>query len=229
MASPQDRVSDAYRTLLSVYGPQGWWPSRGPFEMMVGAVLTQHASWRNAERAIEAMRSLGLLAPEAIVRTSPAALARIIRSSGPFTRKAETLIALAWAVREHGRGLEQFLSLNAETLRTTLLAIRGIGPETADAIVLYAAGKAAFVVDAYTRRFVVRHGLVPQRASYAAIQELFTRALPQDVSVYAECHALLVRLGKDRCRATRRCAGCPLEGDLDRHASGRRPPASARR
>jgi endonuclease-3 related protein len=222
MKSPADRIAAAYDTLLAAYGPQGWWPSRSPFETMLGAVLTQHTSWRNAELALLALGARGLLGPAELARTPEGALASVIRASGSFRRKAGTIKGLANAIREGPGDVEGFLALGNDALRGALLGIRGIGPETADAIMLYAARRPVFVVDSYTRRYAERHGITVGRATYGEIQALFARALPSDAGMYAECHALLVRLGKEHCRAAMHCGGCPLALDLAEHQAGTR-------
>jgi endonuclease-3 related protein len=214
MKDPRRRIAGAYETLLAAYGPQSWWPSEGPFETMVGAVLTQHASWRNAERAIDALRARGLLRPEAVVDAPATTLTRAVRHAGSYRRKSETIRALAREIAARPGGLDGLLAMEPDALRNLLLGVRGVGPETADAMVLYAARRPSFVVDAYTFRFAERHGLVETGASYDRVQALFESALPCEADVYGECHALIVRLGKERCRPTPRCAGCPLEGDL---------------
>jgi endonuclease-3 related protein len=208
------RLRWAYESLLTAFGPQEWWPGGGPFEIMVGAVLTQNANWRNAQRAIERMRERGAMTPAAVATMPLDHLERLVRSAGAWRRKARTLAALAKAIQSEEQGLPGLLAMHPELLRKTLLAIHGIGSETADAIVLYAGGHAVFVVDAYTRRFVERHGISDSRASYAEIQSLFEHALGHDAEAFAECHALLVELGKRFCRPEPLCSECPLIKDL---------------
>jgi endonuclease-3 related protein len=208
------RLRWAYESLLTAFGPQEWWPGGGPFEIMVGAVLTQNANWRNAQRAIERMRERGAMTPAAVATMPLDHLERLVRSAGAWRRKARTLAALAKAIQSEEQGLPGLLAMHPELLRKTLLAIHGIGSETADAIVLYAGGHAVFVVDAYTRRFVERHGISESRASYAEIQSLFEHALGHDAEAFAECHALLVELGKRFCRPEPLCSECPLIKDL---------------
>ena len=210
------RLRWAYESLLTEFGPQEWWPGGGPFEIMVGAVLTQNANWRNAQRAIERMRERATLTPAAVATLPLDHLERLVRPAGAWRRKARTLAALANAIRTEQHGLPGLLAMDPELLRKTLLAIHGIGCETADAIVLYAGGHAVFVVDAYTRRFVERHGISDSRATYAEIQRLFEDALGHDAETFTECHALLVELGKRFCRPEPLCAECPLRRDLPR-------------
>jgi len=211
------RLRWAYESLLSEFGPQGWWPGRDPFEIMVGAVLTQNASWRNAERAIGHLREAGALTPAAVATLPLGRLEQLVRSAGGWRRKAGTLAALAETIEAEEGGLQGLLSGDPVRLRKTLLAIRGIGPETADAMLLYAGGHPVFVVDAYTRRFVERHGVAPASAPYDAVQRLFMDALRHhDAGAFAEYHALLVELGKRFCRPEPLCRKCPLRKDLQK-------------
>ena len=210
------RLRWAYESLLAEFGPQEWWPGGGPFEIMVGAVLTQNANWRNAQHAIERMRKRAALTPAAVAALPLDRLERLVRPAGTWRRKARTLAALADAILGNEHGLPGLLAMEPELLRETLLAIHGIGCETADAIALYAGGHAVFVVDAYTRRFVERHGMSHSRAAYAEVQRLFEDALGHDAEAFAECHALLVELGKGFCRSEPLCAECPLRKDLPR-------------
>lgn len=201
---------EVYRRLLSAYGPQGWWPGESAFEVAVGAILTQATNWRNAAKAIANLKAAGVLSPEGLWRMSAAEIAELIRPAGYFNQKAKRLRAFLELVREHG-GLEGLFSLPTETLRERLLAVPGIGPETADSIVLYAAEKPSFVIDAYTRRILSRLGLIRGHEGYADLKRMFEENIPRDLELYKEYHALLVRHGKVHCRARPRCGGCPLE------------------
>lgn len=198
--------------LLAAFGPQGWWPGETPFEVMVGAILTQNTNWRNVERAIANLKAARVLTPAAMGRLRAEELAELIRPAGYFRVKAARLGHLLGHLRErHGGSVARLLRTPLEPLRDELLGITGIGPETADSILLYAAGHPAFVVDAYTRRVLSRHGLVAEGAGYAEVRGIFTRALPTDVLLFNEYHALIVRLGKEFCRPRLpRCASCPL-------------------
>lgn len=211
-----------YDALFAAFGPQGWWPAKTPFEVMVGAILTQNTNWRNVERAIANLRAARALTPAAMRRLGPEALAELIRPAGYFRVKAGRLGSLLSHLhRRHGGSVARMLSLPAPALREALLGISGVGPETADSILLYAAGRPSFVVDAYTKRVLARHGLVVEDVSYAGVQDLFARSLPADAALFNEYHALLVRLGKDFCRTRQpRCDACPL---------GTRPVAGAGR
>lgn len=198
--------------LLAAFGPQGWWPGETPFEVMVGAILTQNTNWRNVERAIANLRAAGALTPAAMLRLAPEALAELIRPAGYFRVKAARLGHLLEHLRRRHRGsVARLLHAPLPALREELLGISGIGPETADSILLYAAGLPSFVVDAYTKRVFSRHGLVPADAGYAEVQALFARALPADAPLFNEYHALIVRVGKECCRPREpRCGTCPL-------------------
>ncbi|MFZ5774116.1 MAG: endonuclease III domain-containing protein [Thermodesulfobacteriota bacterium] len=208
-----NRIRDIYQALFDRFGPQHWWPGDTPFEVMVGAVLTQNTSWRNVSTAIDALRQRGLLSFEAMEAMPVEVLAELIRSSGYYNQKAKRLLGLLAAIRRESGDLDSFLALPLSDLREKLLAISGIGPETADSIILYAAGQPAFVVDAYTHRVLSRHGLVPEETTYHEIQDLFLSQLPLDASLFNEYHALLVRVGKEYCRkAAPLCDDCPLAG-----------------
>jgi endonuclease-3 related protein len=209
------RLLRLYDRLHRRYGPQRWWPARSRFEVVVGAILTQNAAWRNAERAIARLRDAGALDLRTVLTLPPARLAGLLRPSGTFRVKARRLHAFARHVQErHGGHLGRLLGLPLPMLRAELRGITGIGPETADAIVLYAAGRPIFVVDAYTTRILARHGLVAPDADYAAVQAFVMAHLPHDPALFNEYHALLVRVGKEHCGARPRCEGCPLRFDL---------------
>jgi endonuclease-3 related protein len=214
------RLLRLYDRLHRRYGPQRWWPARSRFEVVVGAILTQNAAWRNAERAIARLRAAGVLDLRGVLALPSARLPLLIRPSGTFRVKARRLRAFARHVARRHRGrLGRLLALPLPALRAELRGIAGIGPETADAIALYAAGRPIFVVDAYTRRILARHRLVAPDADYATVQTLFMAHLPHDPALFNEFHALLVRAGKEHCRTRPRCEGCPLRFDL----RGRRP------
>jgi endonuclease-3 related protein len=204
---------EVYGRLLEAFGPQGWWPAEDDFEMVVGAILTQSTAWGNVERAIARLRAAGALSPEAVERMPEGELAALIRPSGYFNAKARKLKAFCAHLRErHGGRLESLFHVKLPELRRELLSIWGIGEETADSIVLYGARQPIFVVDAYTRRIFARLGLTPPDAAYGELQRLFMEGLPASVPLFQEYHALIVALGKDRCRPTPLCSGCPLRG-----------------
>jgi endonuclease III related protein len=193
-----------------------WWPAKTPFEVIVGAILTQNTAWTNVERAIENLRREQLLTPSAIERISCARLARLIRPSGYFRQKAKNLKAFVQFLRErHGGSLARMFRTPTAALREQLLRVHGIGPETADSILLYAGGHPVFVVDAYTHRILGRHDVTNGKPDYAAVRSLFETSLPKDAALYNEFHALMVHVGKNWCRKNRpRCGDCPLLGHL---------------
>jgi len=200
-----------YRRLFQAYGPQHWWPADGPFEVIVGAILTQSAAWTNVEKAISNLKSAGALSPRALRQLPGPELAGLVYPSGYYNAKARKLKAFAeWFGTQYDDSLERLFARDAGELRRELLAVHGIGEETADSILLYAGDKPVFVIDAYTRRIVNRLGLAPSAKSYQDYRELFMNALPPDVSLFNEYHALLVRLGKEPCRKKPRCASCCL-------------------
>lgn len=201
-----------YRALLEAYGPQGWWPGEGPFEVMVGAVLTQNTAWGNVERALENLKAAGVLSPAGLYRLPREGLECLLRPAGTYRVKAARLRALLeYLFSRHGGDPTAFSRGDWTLWREELLAVPGIGPETADSILLYAAGRPTFVVDAYTRRLLERLGLLPTPPSYEHIRAFFMAHLPPDPDLYGEYHALIVRHGKERCRKSRpRCPGCPL-------------------
>lgn len=201
-----------YHTLLRFFGEQGWWPADTPFEVMVGAVLTQNTAWRNVERAIENLKEEGVLTTLGLRGIDEARLAELIRPAGYYNVKAKRLKSLIeFLDGGYGGDLMRMFSEPLLSLREKILTVRGIGPETADSILLYAGGKPIFVVDAYTRRILSRHGMITDGASYGDIQSLFMGSLPQDVSLYKEYHALFVQLAKTFCKTKPHCAECPLE------------------
>jgi endonuclease-3 related protein len=205
-----------YDALFIAHGPQHWWPGRTAFEIIVGAILTQNTSWTNVETAIWNLRREKLLTPRAIEVVSFTRLARLIRSSGYFRQKAKKLKCFVRFLRsEYGGSLRKMFGTPTAALREKLLGVHGIGPETADSILLYAGNHAVFVVDAYTRRLLERHQLASPKQSYEEIRELFERNLSGDAPLYNEFHALIVRTGKEYCRTRNpRCNECPLHSFL---------------
>lgn len=204
---------EVYRRLLEAFGPQGWWPAEDGFEMVVGAILTQSTAWVNVEKAIRNLRQAGALSAGALERLPEERVAELIRPSGYYRVKARKVKAFCqhlWEV--HGGDLQSLFHVKLPDLREELLGIWGIGPETADSIVLYGAQQPIFVVDAYTRRICARLKLAPPDAGYQRLQRLFMDNLAPSVSLFQEYHALLVALGKGTCRPRPRCPGCPLAG-----------------
>lgn len=214
-----DAVPWVFERLFASYGPQGWWPAETRLEVVVGAVLTQATAWRNVELALANLRRAGALDLGTLLAIEEPELAALVRPAGFFRVKARRLRALFDHVaREHHGDLEAFLAQEPAQLRQTLLAIPGVGPETADSIVLYAAGHPVFVIDAYTRRVWTRIGARPVGGSYGGWQSWFHERLPARAALFNEFHALLVRHAKDVCRPRPRCAACCLR---ERCAFGR--------
>lgn len=206
-------LMELYERLFRSFGPQGWWPAESPFEVFVGAILTQNTAWRNVEKAIANLKQKGDLTPEAIHRMSIGELEELIKPSGFYKVKARRLKeAVAFLLQEFGGRMDLMAKAPLQELRSKLLKVKGIGEETADSILLYACDKPIFVVDAYTKRILSRHGITKDSNSYQGLQRLFMDALPKNVALFKEYHALLVRLGKSFCRPRPRCEGCPLEG-----------------
>ena len=212
-----------YRAMRKRFGHQHWWPTfadrpaeaplppEAALEVCVGAILTQNTNWGNVRRAMSNLTAGGCMSVGRLHAKPPAAIAKLIRPAGYFNVKARRLKNFIAAVhKDHGDDIEGFLARGVAELRGRLLTVSGIGPETADSIILYAAGKATFVVDAYTRRILSRHGLVDGGWSYDAIKELFESSLPVDVHLWNDYHAQLVAVGKSFCRPVARCKGCPL-------------------
>ncbi len=199
-----------YGRLFRAYGPQDWWPAETPLEVVVGAVLTQNTAWRNVAVAIEEVKRRGLLDLEALLGAPAASVKEAIRSSGFYNVKYERLRHVLTFLAERG-GLAAAAALPGDTLRPELLAVSGVGPETADSILLYALGKPFFVVDSYTRRLLARLGHAwAQRCPYAEVQAWFTQQMPPDIAQYNEYHALIVQHSKVHCLKRPACDGCPL-------------------
>lgn len=204
-------LREVYRRLLTRYGPQGWWPGESRLEVVLGAILTQGTAWTNVEKALANLKGAGLLSTRSLRDISVDALAGLLRPSGFFNvkaRRAKAFIDYLW--EKYGGDLDSLLAGEASELRRELLSLEGIGQETADDIVLYAAGKPFFVIDGYTRRIVTRLGMAPRREGYGDYQHLFQESLPRDASLYGEYHALLDRHAKDTCRVRPRCPECCL-------------------
>lgn len=205
-----------YRRLLQEFGPQGWWPAETRLEIILGAVLTQNTTWRNAALAIARLRDGGLLQLDSLEAAGLARLQSLIRPAGFFRQKARAIQGfLRWLDRSHGGSLDRMFAEPGDELRAALLQLKGLGPETVDAILLYAGAQPFFVADAYTRRILARHGMLAEDAGYAEAQQFMHRALERNAGVYNEFHALLVEVGKRYCRrAAPLCGGCPLEAFL---------------
>lgn len=204
-------LQDLYDRLFAAFGPQYWWPGETPFEIAVGAILTQNTNWANVERAISNLKRAKLLTCKTLHALPDAELADLIRPAGYFNIKTKRLKAfLHYLSGEHGGSMSRMKKRELRRLRPELLGVNGIGPETADSILLYALDKPTFVIDAYTKRVLSRHGMLPYEAEYHVFQALFHEALPQDIQRYNEFHALFVKVGKEFCKPTPKCENCPL-------------------
>ena len=206
-------LSDVYLRLLDHFGRQNWWPADTPLEVMVGAVLVQNTAWRNVEKAIDNLREAGLLDARRLAELHAEELAELIRPTGYYHLKSGRLQNLMRLVSDEFDGsIERMFATDPHQLREQLLAVKGIGPETADSILLYAGNLPFFVVDTYTHRVLARHGWIDFEADYDALQSHCTAELPSDAAVYNETHALLVEVGKSHCKKKQPvCDGCPLE------------------
>ncbi len=209
-----ERLQRLYRLLLESFGPQHWWPGETPFEVLVGAVLTQNTSWRGVARAIANLKREGVLSLEGLLGLEPERLAGLIRPAGYFNLKQRRLRNLLELLQgEFGGDLDRLFALPWEDARRVLLSSNGVGPETADSILLYAGGKPVFVVDAYTFRILGRHGFAVEEMDYHQVQALFMEHLPRRADMFNEFHALLVKLGKDYCKKGKPlCQDCPARG-----------------
>jgi len=215
-SSKRQEILEIYTQLYTHFGPQHWWPAETPFEVMIGAILTQNTSWTNVEKAISRLKESDLLRPEALYRLPEKTLAPLIRSSGYFNLKARRIKALmALIFEEYGGSVDMLLSEQWEVLRERLLSVKGIGPETADSILLYAGNAPVFVVDAYTRRIFERHRHIAPGDDYHKIQDYFMEGLRDRTELYNEYHALIVMTGKFFCKKVAACSTCPLNGLLE--------------
>jgi endonuclease-3 related protein len=206
------QLQEIYDRLYQFYGPQNWWPAESRIEMLIGAVLTQNTNWQNVRKAIDALRIEGLLSFEALSSISVDALSLCIKSSGYYNLKAKRLKNLLQMIEdEYGGSLDDLLETEPHIARESLLSVKGIGPETADSILLYAGGHPLFVVDAYTHRIFSRHNLVPDDCDYQSLQDLFMDNLPHDSPLFNEYHALIIKTAKQFCKKNKPlCEKCPL-------------------
>ncbi|MEO0156982.1 MAG: endonuclease III domain-containing protein [candidate division WOR-3 bacterium] len=200
-----------YECLFNTFGPQHWWPGDTPFEVMVGAILTQNTNWQNVEKAINNIKRANLLHPHKLLENREK-IPQLIRPSGFYKLKSKRLISfLKYFVERYNGEVKNFNKKETNYLRNELLSVPGIGPETADSILLYALERPVFVIDAYTRRMLTRHNLISQNADYGEIQRFFENNLPRDIRLYNEYHALIVRLGKEYCKKNEPlCDTCPI-------------------
>ena len=217
MGTPRSKTTSRdllpiYRLLRDRNGHLGWWPGESPLEVIVGAILAQNTTWKNVETALDALKAARLLSLRALRETPVARIEEVIRSSGYFRQKTKKLKALIdYLDAHHIRNLDQLTPVPTPRLREELLGVWGIGPETADSILLYAFERPVFVIDAYTKRVAVRHRWLAPDCSYEELQQFFESNLPREAPLYNDFHAQFVLLGKDYCRPTPRCEGCPLE------------------
>ena len=202
-----------YDALLERFGPQQWWPARTRLEVILGAILTQNTTWHNATLALRKLRQAGLLSWRKLRAAGPDTLEECVRPAGFYRQKARAIRNfVGWVERRHASSLPRLFSLPADELRRQLLGLPGVGPETADAILLYAAERPLFVADAYTRRVLARHGVIAANADYQETQEFLHTHLPRQAAFFNEFHALLVEVGKKHCTPhSPNCPGCPLE------------------
>lgn len=208
----KSQLQEIYDRLYQFYGPQNWWPAESRIEMLVGAVLTQNTNWQNVRKAIDTLRTEGLLSFEALSSIPVDTLSFFIKSSGYYNLKAKRLKNLLQMIEdEYGGCLEDLLETKPYSARESLLSVKGIGPETADSILLYAGGHPLFVVDTYTHRIFSRHNLVPDDCDYQSLQDLFMDNLPHDSQLFNEYHALIVKTAKQFCKKNKPlCEKCPL-------------------
>jgi len=213
MTTSRRELMQVYRRLYRHYGDLNWWPGESPLEISVGAILTQNTAWTNVEKAIESLKKTRSLSVKVLNRLSHGRLARLIKPAGYFNVKARRLKNFISYLQDRYQGsLEKMFLQETGRLRTELLSINGTGPETADSILLYAGQKPIFVIDAYTKRILSRHGVMSDEKSYDEFQNLFMKHLSPDVSLYNQYHAMIVNVGKDFCRKRAFCHSCPLNG-----------------
>ena len=207
-----EQLTEIYQLLFDSFGPQHWWPGQTQFEIITGAILTQNTNWANVEKAIANLKSADSLTPEKLYHLDVSELAEFIRPAGYYNIKTKRLKNfINWLFDNYDGQLTNLETFDTGQLRAELLAINGIGYETADSILLYAFERPVFVVDAYTARIAFRHQLIGPDANYEQLRELFQSNLPEDTQLFNEYHALLVRVGKEFCKPKARCPGCPLE------------------
>jgi endonuclease-3 related protein len=213
-----NKIRIIYKKLFKAFGPQHWWPGNTPFEVAVGAILTQNTNWGNVEKAIHNLKAAHALSAKKIHEMPVNRLAAFIRPAGYFNVKAKRLRAFMDFLIDQYRGsMKTMKEEDRDALRGKLLMVHGIGPETADSILLYALEKPIFVIDAYTKRVLSRHNILDYRRSYEDFQGLFHASFKRDVKLYNEYHALFVKVGKDFCRPRPLCPECPLDFLMDEH------------
>lgn len=209
---PAVSLKNIYQTLLTHFGHRNWWPGDSPIEIAIGAILTQNTAWKNVEKAISNLKQAGALSYKALESIPIENLAVLIRPSGYFNQKSLKLKAFVHFLKNEYQGnIKKMFREETSVLREKLLAIKGIGPETADSILLYAGEHPVFVIDLYTYRVATRHGWTPEEVDYDGLQEFFTQRLPRDIELYNDFHAQLVAVGNTYCRKTPKCEECPLK------------------
>jgi endonuclease-3 related protein len=215
------RLMEMFDLMLNHFGPQNWWPAETVLEVMVGAVLTQNTNWKNVEKAIENLKDKGLLSVAKLNAAPSSELAHLVRPAGYYNIKTKRLKNLMNFIAErYQEDLSMFMEDDTQALRQGLLSVNGVGPETADSILLYAASRPVFVIDAYTYRILSRHGMISEEhATYEALQDLFMDHLTEDASLFSEFHALIVQTAKNYCKKRPACARCPLEKWGQSHAA----------
>lgn len=207
----QEELIEVYYSLLNVYGHRNWWPAEGPFEVIIGAILTQNVSWNNASKAIDNLKAAGKLDPIALYKSSPHEIAPLIKPSRFYNMKALKIKNfMDFYFKEYGGDMIAMSSDDPAVLRKKLLSVKGLGRETVDCILLYACGKPVFVVDAYTKRIFLRYGILKGDPSYDEIQGYFMANLPADTALYNDYHAQIVHLGNSICKSTPCCGACPI-------------------
>lgn len=220
MTSKKEILQNIYQKLFDYYGPQNWWPAQSTFEMMVGAILTQNTSWQNVKKALENLKKAQMLDAFLLHKLEAADLAPLIQSAGYFNVKSKRLKNLIhFLVNEYEVDFSRMREESLSTLREKILSVKGVGPETADSILLYGLEKLIFVIDQYTYRVLTRHDLVSEEADYQEMQDFMMKNLPEDIKLYNEYHALLVRVGNQFCKPKAQCEQCPLNG-----VNGHQPP-----
>jgi len=207
-------LDEAFQRMFASFGPQHWWPGESQLEIIVGTVLTQSTNWRNVERAIDNLRAADVLQLRKLCHLDLEKLAELIRPAGFFRLKAKRLQNLVRFIDDRFGSIQRMFQSDLAELRGTLLEVNGIGPETADSILLYAGEYTTFVIDAYTARIAKRHGWIEPEADYQALKTFFESGLSPDMQLFNEYHALIVMTGKQYCKPTPQCEGCPLQSML---------------
>lgn len=217
------RAMEVYNKLFNRFGKQNWWPGETKFEIMIGAILTQQTSWKQVEKSIGNLKKEKLLSARSLSISNARKVQSLVRPSGFYKQKSKRIILFSkYLMKEYSGDLKKFFNQPTEDLRKELLSLEGIGKETADSILLYAGDKIVFPIDAYTFRVFERLGAVKEKTNYDQLQSLFHMELPQDLQIYNELHALIVKHGKTFCKSKPLCSDCPLNTDCDFYDSNKR-------